>query len=372
MIVKRDKLCFNCLGKHRINEYKSKHTCRNCGKKHHTSLCNARPTNNIKPVNEVNHRNGSSNSAHTNFHAKDNQSSNPSNPPSTNVQLVNELHDTEEDTTILYSQSTESRSNVLLKTAVSQVGSNQHFIDTNILFDEGAQRSFLTQNLANKLNLQIEGTEIIHLSAFGGEEKNTRHLEKTTIYLKTDARHVLPIKVLIVPMIATPLQNHIRNIDTQNGYLRGLKLAHTMTQQDSFEISLLVGADHYWNIVEYHIVRRNGPTAVKSKIGYLLSGPTYSKKTSMFNVLISHKDEEYNLERFWNLESIGINSKELVEDDDAYIKAYQDRSIEFRENKDYAMLPGKQDVDDLSTNLTVTRRRTENVTTRLAQIPNML
>ena len=72
----------------------------------------------------------------------------------------------------------------------------------------------------------------------------------------------------------------------------------------------------------------------------------------MFNVLISHKDEEYNLERFWNLESIGINSKELDEDDDAYIKAYQDRSIEFRENKDYAMLPGKQDVDDLSTNLT--------------------
>ena len=92
----------------------------------------------------------------------------------------------------------------------------------------------------------------------------------------------------------------------------------------------------------------------------------------MFNVLISHKDEEYNLERFWNLESIGINSKELDEDDDAYIKAYQDRSIEFRENKDYAMLPGKQDVDDLSTNLTVTRRRTENITTRLAQIPDML
>ncbi|XP_063426809.1 uncharacterized protein LOC134710384 [Mytilus trossulus] len=346
---------------------------------HHTSLCNSRPTNNIKPVNEVNHRNGSSNSANTNFHANYNQSSNPSNPPSTNVQLVNELHDTEEDTTILYSQSTESRSNVLLKTAVSQVGSNQHFIDTNILFDEGAQRSFLTQNLANKLNLQIEGTEIIHLSAFGGEEKNTRHLEKTTIYLKTDAGHVLPIKVLIVPMIATPLHNHIRNIDTQNGYLRGLKLAHTMTQQDLFDISLLVGADHYWDIVVDHIVRGNGPTAVKSKIGYLLSGPTYStktntSKTNMFNVLISHKDEEYNLERFWNLESIGINSKELDEDedDDTYITAYQDRSIEFRENKYFARLPWKQDHDELPTNLAVTKRRTENVIKRLTQNPDML
>ena len=81
-------------------------------------------------------------SAHMNFREKDNQTSNPP-----NVHLVNDIHDTEEDTTILYSQS------ILLKTAVAQVGSNQHFIDTNILFDEGAQRSFLTQNFAKSLNL---------------------------------------------------------------------------------------------------------------------------------------------------------------------------------------------------------------------------
>ncbi|XP_063408992.1 uncharacterized protein LOC134692470 [Mytilus trossulus] len=291
-VVKRDKLCFNCLGNHKINECKSENTCRYCNRKHHTSLCNAHKSNAIKPGNEESDRNGGNTSTHTNFRANDNQSNNPLNPlnplnpqnpsslNSTNVHLVNDSHTTEQDTTILFSKSKESRSNVLLKTAVAQVGANQHFMDTNILLDEGAQRSFLTQEVANKLHLQIEGTEIIQLSAFEGKEKTARHLENTTVYLKTDAGHVLPIKVLIVPMIATPLQNHIRNIDTQNGYLRGLKLAHTMTQQDSFDISLLVGADHYWDIVEDHIVRGNGPTAVKSKIGYLLSGPTYSKKTN--------------------------------------------------------------------------------------------
>ena len=82
-----------------------------------------------------------------------------------------------------------------------------------------------------------------------------RHLEKTTVYLKTDAGQVLPIKVLIVPFIAMPLQNQMSNIDTKFEYLCGLKLAHTMTQQDSLEISLLVGADHYWDIVDDHIVR---------------------------------------------------------------------------------------------------------------------
>ena len=60
---------------------------------------------------------------------------------------MNDIDDTEHNTTILYSQRTELQSNVLLKTAVAQVGSNQFFIDTDILFDEGGQTSFETQNL---------------------------------------------------------------------------------------------------------------------------------------------------------------------------------------------------------------------------------
>ena len=40
-----------------------------------------------------------------------------------------------------------------------------------------------------------------------------------------------------------------------------------------FFITLLIGADHYWEIVEDHVIRSNGPTAVGSKLGYLLSGP---------------------------------------------------------------------------------------------------
>ena len=78
----------------------------------------------------------------------------------------------------------------------------------------------------------------------------------------------MSIKVQMIGMlIGMPLQNYIRNIDTQNGYLRGLKLAHTVKKHDSFEISLLVGAYHYGDIVNDYIVRGNDPTAVKSNIG---------------------------------------------------------------------------------------------------------
>lgn len=51
-------------------------------------------------------------------------------------------------------------------------------------------------------------------------------------------------------------------------FLRGLKLADPVTQKVSFEISLMIGADFRWDIVEDEISRGNGPTAVKSKLGY--------------------------------------------------------------------------------------------------------
>ncbi|CAC5377939.1 unnamed protein product [Mytilus coruscus] len=38
-IVKRDRLCFNCLGHHNVADCKSHQSCRKCKKRHHTSLC---------------------------------------------------------------------------------------------------------------------------------------------------------------------------------------------------------------------------------------------------------------------------------------------------------------------------------------------
>ena len=52
-----------------------------------------------------------------------------------------------------------------------------------------------------------------------------------------------------------------------------LKLAHPLTGEDMFSISLLLGADKYWDIMGNRVIQGDGPTAVQSMIGYLLSGP---------------------------------------------------------------------------------------------------
>ena len=45
-IIKRDRLCINCLGHHRMSHCNSKYRCRNCGHKHRTSICSEARTGN--------------------------------------------------------------------------------------------------------------------------------------------------------------------------------------------------------------------------------------------------------------------------------------------------------------------------------------
>ena len=71
---------------------------------------------------------------------------------------------------------TQSRPEVLLKTAVAKVTYGIYTVDANILFDEGAQRSFVTRNLANKLQLQTSGTEEVQLAAFGSSSKRGKEV----------------------------------------------------------------------------------------------------------------------------------------------------------------------------------------------------
>ena len=70
-------------------------------------------------------------------------------------------------------------------------------------------------------------------------------------------------------------------------YLKALNLAQPVRQDGEFDISLIIGADHYWRKVQIHVVRGNGPTAVKSKIGYLLSGPLPGDSKQTQNAMLN-------------------------------------------------------------------------------------
>ena len=126
--------------------------------------------------------------------------------------------------------------------------------------------------MADVLSLKPHHKEDISLSSFVSKHSLNKKMAVGQIYVKTKSGE-LPITVLIVPTIATPLRNTLKTNVTQLLHLRGLPLGHPVMRDGSFKISLLIGSDHYWDIVEDHIIRGNGLTAMSSKLGYLLFGP---------------------------------------------------------------------------------------------------
>ena len=81
-----------------------------------------------------------------------------------------------------------------------------------------------------------------------------------------------------------------------------------------------------------------------SKLRHLLSRPvaltTNTRNsiylTSMLNVILCHHEEDYCVERFWNLESLGITEPDSSTDEHSFIREYQQASISREPDGRYA------------------------------------
>ncbi len=361
-IVRDSKLCFNCLNdNHLVSQCKTKGRCKICRRKHHTSLCSA----DTPPPPE-----------------KDKQDPNPT-PPKESVHTINTS-----PTEVIPTPSTISPTTIqhlgenihkttLLKTAISPIEHNGSIVNAHILFDEGSHRSFITSSLAKDVGLAPEREETLCLSTFGGSTTAVRRVEVGTINLQTPNRENIAIEVIIVPKIAAPLQN-VATIELHKlPHLKGLKFAHPITKEHNFEANLLIGADYYWSVVEDEIIKGSGPTAAKSKIGYLLSGPmpfanqTTAVNTAILNIMTASKEEEFEFRHFWELESIGIQPNQTDETSD-FLRHYQDTSISLKDGKYHAKLPWKPDQPVLPSNAAIAEKRTRSMIHRLSNDPEKL
>ena len=156
-------------------------------------------------------------------------------------------------------------------------------------------------------------------------------------------------------------------------YLKDLQLAHPITEDDSFEITILVGADYYWTLVQDQIIRGDGPTAVKSRLGYLLSGPLLqpSAAVNLIHVNLIAVDEQ-NLDTFWKAESSGL-SLSTTDRDDNFLKTYMQSSIKRQPNGALSLkLPWKMEHPPLPSNFSICAKHTRSLAQRLVKTPELL
>ena len=149
--------------------------------------------------------------------------------------------------------------------------------------DTGSQRTYVTSRVKHSLRLPISGIESLHIKTFGRSEGQDTMCETVELGLLLQDGEMMRIQALVVPVICNPLISQpISNTKETFEHLVDLELADSANEDDCLEVDALIGSDVYWSLVTGEVQRRNsGPMAIRTKVGWVLLGPTSDLATSI-------------------------------------------------------------------------------------------
>ena len=323
-ILKKEGRCFLCLQHgHITKNCLSNYTCNRCGKQHHISLC----------MKEKYKEQGDS----------------EENPSQTNAYCVKE----------------ENNGGILLQTAKAFVSKNvdERDVQTRFLFDSGSQRTYVTNELKERLNLETVRKEKLIINTFGHSKSELKELPVVKFFVRT-FKGIVAVEAITVPKICAPLVNQNSKYYLENyENFRPLKLADYTNGKTKLDVHVLIGLDYYYAFVTGEVVRNKngGPTAINSKLGWILSGGHNSQNTESncmeihtCRVNTENKLLCEELNKFWQVESIGDNENQNV------LTSFKD-TIKFNGERYVTELPFRPDHDQLPDNFAVAKQRLESL-----------
>ena len=203
------------------------------------------------------------------------------------------------------------------------------------------------------------------LNGFSETEPQLYDVLNLLIFTRTGCS--VRVQAIIVEKLVKALEDPYRERVSTLPHLGSLPLAHPASGSTMFEVDVLIGADYFWLIVSDDIKRGPGPTAVESRLGYLLSGPLRGRQMESEREVVSmavSTMEEFDISRFWAAETAGMLPEEEAA---SWVEVYQEAAISFKDGRYTAKFPWKNDHPELLSNYGVARRRTLAMIRRLAQ-----
>ena len=347
-ILQRNNRCFICLktGHEAKNCFKTKR-CRHCNGNHHQSIC-ARID---KPTEDQRRPNGNDISRETpNEHA-----------------------------TVATTATAKStiKGTVLLQTASCMAINGSNSIPVRMLFDNGSQRSYVSSSVTSRLNLKPVSSENLHINTFGDTNYRKQKCNVVKLCLQTLNREELELYAVNFPVICSLLPSRVNVADYI--HLQGLELADNFDNTESIDV--LIGSDYYWDFVSGDSIKGDqGPTAVYSKFGWLLSGPLHDHSSTgvvTSNLIISGRCdamfEEQNdelvesLKKFWETESVGI-----IPEDQSLPADKRKPDIDFNGHHYEIGLPWKEDLQPSTNGYRLSESRLRSLHFKLKKDPDLL
>ena len=345
-ILRNKKRCFICLkGGNVARVCFSKISCLRCSGRHHLAVC------------DFDERRFDSKNIDPEIKKKDNLKS-----------------------TAMVAGATSSVPNsVMLQTASVKVINHEtlQIADARLLFDNCSQLTYISPELRDKLNLKVIGKRDICIRTFG-QQSNSETLERVLLLVKGLDGSNINIECYVTN-ICYPLTGQNINACFEYEHLRGLHLADSNFSNENLSVDILLGADNYWKYFEGDIVKgEDGPVALNTKVGYVLSGCVGSRVGNESSVLISSvlkvasefvdKDVQLNdqLEKFWNYENVGVEKKNVFDSFSENVK-FDEVSQRYE-----VQLPFKDNHDILPDNYSMCLKRLTSLKNKLRNNSELL
>ena len=364
-ILRRAGRCFVCLRiGHRSNQCFPTRKCRRCQGAHHQSICteSSKFSERKKPGAET----------------KPDENAPKPGGSNSNTVTANQIATT----------ATRSKCKVFLQTATTYACSTNttSVVPVRVLMDSGSQRSYVTESLKQKLGLVPDKTEVLNLNTFGDDKFRKQRCEQVRLRLQGQTKDI-EISALCFPKICSPLS---MTLDIERyPHLDGLVPAdQSLLDNSTPDIDILIGSDYYFEVIMGEIRRGdNGPVAVQSEFGWLISGnaqalntgnnesrtnltlqrPEHTNPTDIF--MKENEDELTNaVRKFWNTESVGI-----IEPDESTESEFL-RGVQFNEvsQRYQVSLPWKEGCLPIESGFSACLSRLRQNHSRLKKDPELL
>ena len=283
-ILKKCFRCFICLkANHRSFECRSKLRCPQCKAKHHVSICSSMPF-------------------------KQENKDAPANKLSPNAPA--------------WVGSMCSGDSVALQTALAKVNDKKG-CNVRVLFDSGSHRSFISAKAVENLGLRPVRRENLSIKAFGCRETDDsmRDVVEFCLLPLMGGKRV-KVSCYVVDNITSIANIHVEKVKKLYPHLHMIYFSDVSRFEDKLNIQILIGSDFQWEFMEGEEIRGgpHEPVAVKTTLGWVLSGPLKGEKfdsspqcsVNLLPCEPSAKGIEEQVNKLWDLDSLGIRPKDNV------------------------------------------------------------
>ena len=158
-------------------------------------------------------------------------------------------------------------------------------------------------------------------------------------------------------------------------HLQDIKFPEKFPRNEQ-EIDVLIGLDFYYSFVSRDVVRGgpNEPVALRTSLGWVFCGPTGGHgqdcTVSMSVQVCANQQLNDTLQKFWNLESIGITPVEMSvstsQSESTVLKKFKE-TLTYKNGRYEVSLPWKDEQVVLKDNYKQARSRLYNLEKNLLQ-----